>query len=169
MDKPKQVIFVVGSNRAGRHGKGAALYALRNHGAIYGKGMGIQGDSYAIPTKSYDIKTLPIDTIEVYIEDFILFATNNGDLEFNVTRIGCGLAGYKDKEIAPMFKESPDNVILPKGWRELGGSIIKVTRGYCQHNCFKIEDKHECTIENNNSGDMCFCCPDRQSDCEQSI
>lgn len=117
--KDKEVIFTFGSNLAGRHGKGAALYALRNHGAIYGRGIGRQGNSYAIPTKDFSIKTLPLDTIKIHVIEFIYYATTRFELEFNVTRIGCGLAGYSDKEIAPMFKGVGKNVILPKGWKEI--------------------------------------------------
>ncbi len=112
-------IFVFGSNLAGRHGKGAALTAYRNHGAIYGQGVGLQGDSYAIPTKDEDIKTLPLHKIKQYVEAFVKFAKLNPEMKFEVTRIGCGLAGYDDQDIAPMFRTAPDNCILPVGWRVL--------------------------------------------------
>lgn len=112
-------IFVFGSNTAGRHGKGAALFALQNRGAIYGRGVGPQGNSYAIPTKGYDIQTLPLDKIEGYVEQFKQYATRHPEYTFEVTRIGCGLAGYRDSDIAPMFKNSPVNCELPKGWREI--------------------------------------------------
>ena len=107
-------IFVFGSNLAGRHGKGAAEYALRHRGAIYGQGVGLQGYSYAIPTKDRKLKTLPLETIKIYVEQFIEFAINNPDMTFEVTKIGCGLAGYVPKDIAPMFKSAPGNVVLPK-------------------------------------------------------
>lgn len=104
-------IFVFGSNQAGRHGKGAALFARKHHGAKYGQGYGLQGQSYAIPTKDEHIKTLPLDTIQIYIEDFIKFAKEHPELTFNITKIGCGLAGYKwDKDIRPLFPEKmPEN------------------------------------------------------------
>ena len=86
-------IFVFGSNLAGRHGKGAALHARQNCGAIYGQGEGLQGQSYAIPTKDARLRTLPLGIIAVHINNFILFARSRPDLEFEVTRIGCGLAG----------------------------------------------------------------------------
>ena len=111
------MIFVFGSNLAGRHGKGAAAFAFKHHGAIYGKGHGLQGNSYAIPTKDNAIHTLPLDIIREYIIDFIEFAEQNPQLEFEVTRIGCGLAGYNDADIAPMFRNSPTNCVLPSGWR----------------------------------------------------
>lgn len=115
----KKEIFVFGSNLAGRHGKGAALTAFRQYGAIYGQGQGLQGNSYAIPTKDEDIKTLPLNRIRKYVEQFIRFAQLNPEMTFKVTAIGTGLAGYDESEIAPMFVNAPDNCILPVGWRNL--------------------------------------------------
>lgn len=112
-------IFVFGSNLAGRHGKGAALFAKQNHGAIYGQGIGLQGDSYAIPTKDEHLKTLPLPRIKEYVDEFLDFARTHPELEFGVTRIGCGLAGYKDHEIAPMFAGAPSNCSLPVEWPQL--------------------------------------------------
>lgn len=112
----KKSIFVFGSNLAGRHGAGAALYARQNCGAEVGVGVGRTGASYALPTKNTDLKTLPLSTIQVYVSEFLLYATSNPELTFNVTRIGCGLAGYKDKDIAPMFVNAPSNCILPQEW-----------------------------------------------------
>jgi hypothetical protein len=117
MESKKQ-IFVFGSNLAGRHGKGAALEAKQRHGAIYGQGVGLQGCSYGIPTKNRDLWTLPLAEIEFYVERFLEFAAEHPELNFNVTRIGCGLAGYQDKDIAPMFKGAPVNCVLPDGWRD---------------------------------------------------
>jgi hypothetical protein len=111
---------VFGSNLAGRHGKGAALYAKQHKGARYGQGVGLQGNSYAIPTKDQNIKTLPLETIKIYIDEFIKFAINNPDLTFEVTKIGCGLAGYMPKDIAPMFKGVPGNVLLPQEFYHIG-------------------------------------------------
>ena len=111
-------IFVFGSNLAGRHGKGAAKFALEKFGAIYGQGCGLQGSSYAIPTKDEKLKTLHLWQIQLSVLEFVNFAKLHPDLTFNVTRIGCGLAGYTEDDIAPMFRGSPKNVILPKGWRE---------------------------------------------------
>lgn len=113
----KQKIFVFGSNLAGRHGAGAALTAFREHGAIYGQGVGIQGNSYGIPTKDENIRTLPLNKIQKYVDQFIRFAELNPEMEFQVTRVGCGLAGYEDDDIAPMFVGAPKNCILPVGWR----------------------------------------------------
>lgn len=113
------MIFVFGSNLAGRHGKGAAYAARIHHGAIYGQGYGRQGNSFAIPTKDHQLRTLPLDRIHEYVQKFINYAMAVPKEDFNVTRIGCGLAGYKDEQIAPMFKLAPDNCKLPDGWREL--------------------------------------------------
>lgn len=110
-------IFVFGSNLAGRHGAGAAKFAVENHGAIYGRGAGLQGRSYGIPTKDRNIVTLPLAVIARHVRDFIVFAKEHPDWTFNVTRIGCGLAGYTDAQIAPMFSTAPSNCVLPDGWR----------------------------------------------------
>lgn len=110
-------IFVFGSNLAGRHGRGAALHALKNHGAVYGVPVGRQGDSYAIPTKDKSLRTLPLKKIRAHVEAFILYAENNPGLTFRLTAIGCGLAGLKPKQIGPMFKNVSDNVIMPDEFR----------------------------------------------------
>lgn len=114
-------IFVFGSNTAGRHGAGAARTALSRFGAIYGQGFGLQGSSYAIPTKDQVLRVLPLNIIENYVNEFKNFAQNNNQLEFNVTRIGTGLAGYTDKDIAPLFINSPKNCIFDIGWEEYLG------------------------------------------------
>lgn len=112
-------IFVFGSNLAGRHGKGAALLAKQRYGAIYGQGEGLQGDSYAIPTKDENIRTLPLEKISKHVATFLKFARENPDLTFTVTAIGCGLAGYKPQQIAPMFLWHTKNVILPDSFKEV--------------------------------------------------
>ena len=106
-------IFVFGSNLAGRHGAGAARFAMKNHGALWGRGIGLVGNSYAIPTKDENIKTLPIEEITHHVRDFIQFAKNNPQLTFQLTPIGCGLAGYTYDQIGPLFKGCPENVIIP--------------------------------------------------------
>jgi aldehyde:ferredoxin oxidoreductase len=98
------MIFVFGSNLAGRHGAGAALYARKYKGAVYGQGVGLQGQSYAIPTKDKWVQTLPLNEINEYVQEFIKFAADHPELKFELTAIGCGLAGYSPKDIAPMFK-----------------------------------------------------------------
>lgn len=106
-------IFVFGSNLQGMHGGGAARVAYRNFGAIMGKGVGLQGQSYAIPTMQGGV-----ETIRPYVDEFIAFAKEHPELTFLVTRIGCGIAGFTDEEIAPLFAEaqSVDNIVLPEGW-----------------------------------------------------
>lgn len=114
-------IFVFGSNLAGRHGKGAALYARQHHGAIYGNGHGIQGNSYAIPTKDENLRTLPLDFIAAYVQRFLKFARRHPEWTFKVTAIGTGLAGYNPEQIAPMFRPCPENVILPDVFEAANG------------------------------------------------
>jgi hypothetical protein len=109
-------IFVFGSNLAGRHGRGAALFAARHHGAEYGVGFGHTGNSFAIPTKNQYLRTLPLVTIKLYVDRFLEYARQHPELEFAVTRLGCGLAGYTDSQIVPMFVGAPRNVQLPAGW-----------------------------------------------------
>lgn len=111
-------IFVFGSNLAGRHGKGAALYARKYHGAIYGQGYGLQGNSFAIPTKDRELKVLDLHNIYMSIKSFIIFAKDHPELEFDVTPVGCGLAGYNKDEIKPLFYGIPENVHFTKEWDE---------------------------------------------------
>ncbi len=108
-----QSIFVFGSNLAGRHGAGAALEARRHHGAILGQGVGRQGNSYAIPTKDIKLQPLPLYTIRRHALRFLDYARKHPELEFKLTAVGTGLAGYMVEQIAPMFKGAPANVIQP--------------------------------------------------------
>ena len=112
-------IFVFGSNLAGRHGRGAALFARQHHGAIYGAGVGPQGNAYAIPTKDARLGVLPIATIARHFADFIAYARANPAVDFIVTPIGTGLAGYRHDQIAPLFADARSlrNVQLPEEWR----------------------------------------------------
>lgn len=110
-------VFVFGSNLAGRHGKGAALWAKQHRGAIYGQGFGFQGNSYAIPTKDERLRTLPLDEVRMAVESFLWKAHHRRDLIFQLTPIGCGLAGYTPEQIAPMFRNAPPNVLLPEEFR----------------------------------------------------
>lgn len=111
------MIFVFGSNLAGRHGKGAALTAKMDYDAEYGVGEGRTGNAYAIPTKDEKLKVLPISRIKGYVEKFIDYAYEHPELEFQVTAIGCGQAGYRPEQIFPLFKNAPGNCFLPEGWR----------------------------------------------------
>jgi hypothetical protein len=115
-------IFVFGSNEGGKHGAGAAKTAL-TWGAKWGQAQGLQGRTYGIPTKDSSIRrVLSIDEIKPYVDNFIEFAKNNPHLTFLVTEIGCGLAGYKPKDIAPLFEKTVDveNIHLPQRfWHKL--------------------------------------------------
>ena len=110
-------IFVFGSNESGIHGAGAAKAAMDYYGAEWGIAVGMCGKSYAIPTKNKVIDTLDLPTIESYIKDFVQFTKDNPDIQFFVTRVGCGLAGLKDKDIAPMFKGCGDNCSFAEEWK----------------------------------------------------
>lgn len=113
------LIFVFGSNLAGRHGKGAALHARQHWGAVNGIGQGRQGQSFAIPTKDSKLRTLPLERIGLEVDNFLSYARNHPDLRFFVTPIGTGLAGYTYEQIAPMFKRSPRNLWLPVGFERI--------------------------------------------------
>ena len=106
-------VFVFGSNLAGMRGGGAARAAYRQFGAIWGCGVGLQGQSYAIPTMQGGV-----ETIKPYVDDFIAFAKSHPERFFYVTRIGCGIAGFRDCEIAPLFAEAVgiDNICLPESF-----------------------------------------------------
>lgn len=108
-------IFVFGSNREGRHGAGAALTARNLHGAIYGQPMGLQGDSYAIVTKELRPNHPPVtlDEVAIQVGAFITFARAHPELNFTLTRIGCGLAGFTPVQIKPLFADAPPNVSQP--------------------------------------------------------
>lgn len=109
-------IFVFGSNLAGRHGAGAALYARKSCGAWPGVGFGRHGMSYAIPTKDENIKTLPLQAIRGWCWAFIEYAKANHDERFYLTPIGTGLAGYTREQIAPFFVRVPLNVRYAHTW-----------------------------------------------------
>ena len=106
-------IFVFGSNLLGMHAGGAARAAYHKFGAVMGQGVGLQGQSYAIPTMQGGV-----ETIKPYVDEFINFARQHTELTFLVTRIGCGIAGFRDEEIAPLFAEAHQlsNVVLPPNW-----------------------------------------------------
>lgn len=115
MSTNANVVFVFGSNREGRHGAGAAKDALCYWGAVWGKSSGRQGMSYAIVTKELRKNQPPVtfDEISFGVNTFLLYASENQDIKFAVTAIGCGLAGFSAAQIAPLFKNRTSNVILP--------------------------------------------------------
>lgn len=106
-------VFVFGSNLAGMHGGGAARVAMQCFGAVWGQGVGLQGQSYAIPTMQGGV-----ETIRPYVDEFIDFARSHPELRFYVTRIGCGIAGFQDCEIAPLFAGALGvaNIVLPESF-----------------------------------------------------
>lgn len=109
-------IFVFGSNLEGRHGGGAALLAYRKWGAVWGQGVGLQGQCYGIPTMHGGP-----EKIKPYVDEFIEFARNHKELKFLVTEIGCGIAGFSPEDIAPLFVRAIDveNIYLPKRFVEV--------------------------------------------------
>lgn len=119
-------VFVFGSNTAGRHGAGAAKTAVEKFGAIYGKGVGLQGQSYAIPTldysriesdeKDYSLDKSSLIDIQNHVKDLCDFARKNYNLKFYMTKIGVGLADFSMDEIQRVFLscDIPVNIVLPK-------------------------------------------------------
>ena len=109
-------VFVFGSNLAGMHGGGAAATAHRCFGAVWGKGVGLYGKSYAIPTMHGGV-----NTVKPYVDEFIEYAKHHPELRFLVTKIGCGIAGFREEQIAPLFAEAIDvkNIILPRDFVEI--------------------------------------------------
>lgn len=109
-------IFVFGSNLEGMHGGGAARIAYEKFGAIWGQGVGLQGQSYGIPTMHGGV-----DVIKPYVDEFINYAKSHPELKFLVTRIGCGIAGFSDEEMAPLFKDAIEieNIYLPKDFYDI--------------------------------------------------
>lgn len=115
--EPNQ-IFVFGSNTAGRHGRGAALQAMRDFGAVYGVGEGITGQCYALPTLDSNLQQLPESELVESICNFLNTADDHPELTFLLTKVGCGLAGYDESYIRDIFHLllPPTNVIMPDGW-----------------------------------------------------
>ena len=112
-DLKSDEVFVFGSNLAGMHGGGAAYVAFKKFGAVMGCGVGLRGQSYAIPTMQGGV-----ETIKPYVDEFIAFASDHPEFFFYVTRIGCDIAGFRDKEIAPLFAKALglENICLPKSF-----------------------------------------------------
>ncbi|EHU1357117.1 hypothetical protein OFN07_02110 [Acinetobacter baumannii] len=114
---PEDTVFVFGSNMAGQHGNGAARVASQHFGAVEGVGRGWAGQSFAIPTLNEHIQQMPLSQIEHYVEDFKVYAKNHPKMKYFVTALGCGIAGYKVSEIAPLFKGIHHNVIFPESFK----------------------------------------------------
>lgn len=112
---PPGHVFVFGSNIQGLHGAGAAAYAFAHFGAVIGEGDGLQGQSYALPTME------GWEALEDAVERFLTYATEHPWFTFLLTPVGCGIAGYTPAQVAPLFKDAPDNVDLPSVFeKELG-------------------------------------------------
>lgn len=115
----KPAVFVFGSNLSGVHGAGAALFAVRKRGAVLGQGIGIQGSSYALPTKGLApaLPVLPLGEVAQHASDFKKYAAQNPEVVFQLTAVGCGLAGNKNEDVAPLFLGCSANVLLPPEWQ----------------------------------------------------
>ncbi len=116
-EDPVQAIFVFGSNLSGQHTAGDALIALRRHGAIYGRSVGLQGNSYAIPVRDENNKLLPVPIIGRYVQAFLRFAAIHRELTFDITPIACRSEEYRDDQIAPLFAQATPNCRLPRKWK----------------------------------------------------
>ncbi|ALH96751.1 hypothetical protein [Acinetobacter equi] len=114
---PEDMIFVFGSNLAGQHTEGAAKTAVEHFGALQKIGRGWSGQSFAIPTMNEHLQQMPLSQIQHYINDFKIYTKNHPKLKYFITSLGCGTAGYKVEEIAPMFKGISHNVVFPISFR----------------------------------------------------
>ena len=116
-----KIIFVFGSNLAGRHGKGAAKFAREKYGAVYGVGEGITGNAYAIPTKDEHLDVLPFSQVDEGICRFLKYAKAHPECLFLLTPIGTGLAGYSKESVWNVLTREgvSDNVVLAKTWLNL--------------------------------------------------
>lgn len=113
-------VFVFGSNARGIHGKGAAKYAHSYYGAEYGVGEGRTGNSYALPTKDENLRPLHFLQVAKNITKFLVYAAEHPELDFRVTRVGCGLAGFTSEQIAPLFEGAPENCTFDPEWNQYG-------------------------------------------------
>ncbi len=112
-------IFVFGTNKAGKHGLGAPLTARMKYGAEMGFGFGLKGQSFAIPVKDEDMKLMPLEEIQTYVDLFFKFAEKNFDKRFFITNVGTALAEYSPPQMAAVFKNAPGNCRLPPEWGEI--------------------------------------------------
>lgn len=111
------MIFVFGSNESGIHGAGAAAYAHHKLRAKWGVGEGLTGDCYALPTKDKHVQDMTLDQIRISVGRFLQLARKMPDTNFQVTQVGCGLAGWRPSEIAPLFYDAPSNCWFDKKWK----------------------------------------------------
>lgn len=151
-DEDPKEIFVFGSNLAGRHGKGAALHAHKYYKAKYGVGKGRTGDSYAIPTKDKHLDTLSLYQIRGHVRRFLNYALFHEGLTFTVTRVGCGLAGYKDEDIAPMFRKAPPNCKLPPEWVKILQPKVKTCIDTERHSKLLPRTRHSVCRQSSSKG-----------------
>lgn len=114
---PEDTVFVFGSNLAGQHDSGAARVAAQHFEAVTGVGRGWAGQTFAIPTLNEHLQQMPLSQIEHYVDDFKIYAKNHPKIKYFLTALGCGIAGYKVSEIAPLFKGIHSNVIFPESFR----------------------------------------------------
>ncbi len=140
-------IFVFGSNLNGDHAGGAAKIAKEKFGAIQGQAIGIQGQSYAIPTLDNKFKKLAIGRIEISVKNFLQYAAENSNLTFLVTPIGTGIAGFSPEEIAPMFKDAPENVVLPASFSPVKGYKIFNPNMTCRNFQYEVGKTSTCSDE----------------------
>lgn len=115
-----RTLFVFGSNKGGRHLGGAARYAAERYGAEHGVGEGETGDCYALPTMNADFVPLTLAEVGDAVDRFLRFASEHPELHFYVTRVGCGIAGFVDAEIGPMFRGAPKNCTFSPEWSVFG-------------------------------------------------
>jgi hypothetical protein len=115
-------IFVFGSNLAGKHAGGAARHALDSCGAVWGQGEGLQGESYALPTMDADFRPLPLSVIAGHVAAFLEVARARPELRFQVTAVGCGIAGFNPSQIGSMFAGFPANCDMPPEFQHIQGA-----------------------------------------------
>ena len=133
---PEDTIFVFGSNMAGTHAGGAAKTAHLHFGAMKGVGRGWSGQSFAIPTMNEHLQQMPLSQIQHYIDDFKIYTKNHPKSKYFVTSVGCGVAGYKVEEIAPMFKGISHNVIFPASFRPFVEKALPKLNQHFLHTVF---------------------------------
>lgn len=117
----ESMVFVFGSNKAGIHGAGSAKHAYRKRNAEWGVGEGLTGQCYALPTKGYKIEFISLDEIKKSVDKFLETAERYQDQLFQVTQVGCGLGGWSAADIAPLFKNAPQNCYFDSVWRKYLG------------------------------------------------